>query len=133
MNPLHWSEGTWSLFFWAMALWNLVLSLPAVARPGLGLRLTFGFARDDSLSRAQQQLLSLGILVFGVGYAIIAVDPSEHTGLALLGIVGKVTIFGAFATLYAQGRATKIAFAAVCGDALWAALFVAFLFSDVLA
>ena len=131
MNPLNWTEQGWSIFFWLMAAWNFALALPALFRPTLGLRLLFGFARDDSLSRAQQQLVSLGILVFGVGYTLVALDPSAGAGLVQLGIVGKLTVLGAFGTLYFQGRATKIAFAMVLGDGLWSIFYVLFLFGDV--
>ncbi|QDU65390.1 hypothetical protein [Engelhardtia mirabilis] len=127
LNPLEWTEATWSAFFWVMAAWNFALALPALFKPTLGVRILFGFARDDSLSRAQQQLVSLGILVFGVAYALVALDPGSGAGLVRLGIIGKLTVLAAFAVLHHQGRATKIALAMVLGDGLWSVFFGLFL------
>ncbi|MBK8236678.1 MAG: hypothetical protein IPK74_14095 [Deltaproteobacteria bacterium] len=67
--------------------------------------------------------------LYFVGYLIVARDPERHTGIVLLGTIGKVFFAINLLSLYAHGLATDLVFVVVVGDSVFSALFVRYLFS----
>lgn len=69
------------------------------------------------------------VALFGYGYWLVARDPARNDGIIILGIIGKVLVFGLF---MADAIAGRIQFAVALPtsiDALFAILFVEFLLS----
>ena len=80
----------WRLAFFAAALFNFAVGLPMVIAPNLvsgGL----GMAAADALT---VRLLGWMITTFGIGYAMVGLEPRKHRGIVLLGIIGKGGVAG---------------------------------------
>jgi hypothetical protein len=63
-------------------------------------------------------------LLFFIGYLIVAYNPEKHTGLALIGGVGKLFFAIAEFNLYLKGMANSIILIIVIGDLIFCIFFV---------
>lgn len=63
-------------------------------------------------------------LLFFIGYLIVAYNPVKHTGLALIGGVGKLFFAIAEFNLYLKGMANSIILIIVIGDLIFCIFFV---------
>lgn len=117
-----------------MTLWNALFSLAALVNLGVG----GAMAATPREVAAQLGVLGPGapyaitmvgmmIAVFGVGYAIVARDPARNRGIVWLGVIGKFGAAGLAALQYAQGLIPQTTFVLGMGDAVFAALFLLFL------
>jgi hypothetical protein len=121
----------WQIFFSAMAVWNLAAALPGLVAPRRGFRLLYGIDTDRFYELYQHWAISAVILLFGLSYGIIALDPAANLGLVLLGVIGKVLFAAVITVLFFQGRATKVALAVAAGDAVFAVFFLRYLLGSV--
>jgi len=121
----------WQLFFVAMAIWNAGVALPGLIAPRRGFRLLYGVDTDRFYELYQHWAISAVILLFGVSYAIIAVEPSANLGLVLLGIIAKVLFAAVITSLFFMRRTTKVALLIAAGDAVYAVFFVRYLLGSV--
>lgn len=121
----------WQLFFGAMALWNIGAALPGLVAPRRGFRLLYGVDTDHFYELYQHRAIMSVILLFGVGYAIIAIEPSANLGLVLLGTIGKVLFAAVIVTLFFMRRATKVALLIAACDAVFAVIFLRYLLSSI--
>jgi hypothetical protein len=117
----------WQLFFVSMAIWNVGLALPGLIAPRRGFRLLYGVETDRFYELYQHWAISAVILLFGVGYAIIAIEPSANLGLVLVGVIAKVLFAAVITVLFFLGRATKVALAVAVGDIVFAVFFIRYL------
>lgn len=63
-------------------------------------------------------------LMFFVGYLLVAYDPVKHSGVALIGGIGKLSFAIAELQLYFQGLANSYILIIVVGDFIFCALFI---------
>ena len=122
----------WRLFFLVSGLWNLGGAIPALVSPRLNLQLMYGiFKTDESSLRFYLEFLNRGfwmaVLVFGIGYLIIATNPGKHLGIVVMGIIGKVIVAMSWFFLFAMGKATGFAVFAATGDSLFTVFFILYL------
>lgn len=120
MPFLSWTSETWSIALWATAGWHAGLAAVALARPDASQRVLFGFARDDSLSRAQHLLVALVLAGWAVGAALAAWDPENARSLALQLACARWMIDGALLALFIRGRAAKLGAGLAVADAVFA-------------
>jgi hypothetical protein len=66
------------------------------------------------------------VLLFGIGYGIVAIYPSRNHGLIWLGIIGKLGV-AALGQRWLTDVATVWVLPAAAGDFVFAALFAYFL------
>src|SRR4030042_2141959 len=121
--------GRWRLFFLAAGLWNWCGAVPAIFWPGLNLNLFYAITglQDYPLNYYLVFLnrsFWIAVLVFGLGYLIIASDPGKHLGIVVMGIIGKVIVALAWYYLFAMGKATGFAVFAATGDSLFTVFFL---------
>ena len=121
----------WQLFFWAMAIWNFGAALPGLVAPRRAFRLFYGVETDRFYELFQHRALSSVILLFGFGFAIIAVEPSANLGLVLIGFLGKLLFAVVVTTLFFMRRATKVALLLAAFDLIFAAILLRYLFTTV--
>lgn len=63
-------------------------------------------------------------MLFFMGYAIVAWNPVKHTGLALIGGIGKLFFAIAELRLYLSGLANPVILIIVIGDFVFCILFI---------
>jgi hypothetical protein len=131
LNPMDWSENAWQIFFALMAVWNLVVALPGLVAPRRGFRLLYGADTDRFYEYFQHWSISVVVLLFGVGYGIVAIAPSANLGLVLLGFIGKVFFAATMTTLYFKWRATMVALITAVADGVFAVFFLLYLNASV--
>ena len=111
------------------AAWNLVIGLSVLLAPLFSLRLLYGHepSADDPLLAILNRDFAFCVLIFGVGYGIVALDPSRNHGLIWLGIIGKLGVVATLGQRWLTGVATAWVLPAAAGDFVFAALFACFL------
>jgi len=67
------------------------------------------------------------LLLFGIGYAIVALNPAKNHAVVGLGIAGKACVVVAMTQRFIVGAATGWILIAVAGDLLFGLLFARFL------
>ena len=117
-----------------MNLWRALFGLAALVNLTVGGAMIIG-AREVA---AQLGVLGPGapyaitmagmmIAVFGVGYAIVSGNPAGNRGIVWIGVIGKIGACVLAAMQYAQGLIPQSTFTLGLGDAVFAALFLLFL------
>ncbi|KAB2935156.1 MAG: hypothetical protein F9K24_00070 [Leptonema illini] len=66
-------------------------------------------------------------LVYIAGYLIVAKDPLRHTGIVIVGGLGKVGFAITLLNLYFAGLASSIVWVVIVGDVAFSILFLAYL------
>jgi hypothetical protein len=67
------------------------------------------------------------LLFFGIGYGVVAIDPSKNRALVWLGLFGKIALVLSMSQRFVAGIATHLALSAAGGDLIFVALYAAFL------
>lgn len=116
----------WRIIFGLAAVFNFIVGASLVFAPGQGVA-RLGIASAEPALLALAQLAGAMIVVFGVGYAMVAQDPAGGRQVARLGVIGKLAAFALGTAHYLAGAFPAQAFYAGCGDLVFALLFLAFL------
>ena len=106
-------SGGWVAFFWAAAVFNLLIGLAAMISP-----------------EATIDARTVGLLVFGFGviYVLVARDPLRFAPVLWAGVLGKLGVVGLHGPgAFGEGGNAILA-GVLVGDALFALGFLAFLF-----
>lgn len=119
----------WSLIFVAAALWNLAGGLPGYFAPSWVFHALFDRALVDPLLTSIYRGAWGTTFLYFVGYLIVARNPERHTGIVVLGTIGKVFFAINLLSLYTQGLATGLVIVVVIGDSVFSVLFVRYLLS----
>ena len=127
MNPLSWSYRDWRIFFIVAALWNALGAVPGLCFSALNLEIFYGVEGADDLTIFLNQCVWWAVLVYGIGYLIVASAPDRHLGIVAMGIIAKVIIAALWIRLFAIDRATFMAAFAALGDSVFTLLFVLYL------
>ncbi|MDP1735876.1 MAG: hypothetical protein Q8L23_00390 [Caulobacter sp.] len=116
----------WKLVFAVAALFNLAVGLPMLIAPAALLE---GVGQPVPADLLTTQMTALLIVVFGIGYAMVARDPVANRPILWLGILGKAPIAP---LIWLNGGAAALAtssFLLSLGDLAFAALFLLYLLS----
>lgn len=114
----------WSIFFIAAALFNFAAGVPLLVAPHENLALMHLPPVADVM---YHQVTGLLIICFGVGYGLVAGDPSSNRGIVWLGVAGKAGVIFLMAQAYSAGTIPFQAFAVALGDLAFVLGFVIFL------
>ena len=119
-KPLFWSA---ALFNYAFGLWvfNIDGFVAFFAGPEMLL--------NDPLSRFFAHIALLAILLFGIGYNLVALWPDRNRGIVFVGALGKVIIVPMIWVCHLDGGVGLTLAVAAIGDLLYAALFGAWLWT----
>ena len=113
----------WKAVFALAALFNWAVGLPLLIAPAA----FYAMLGQRTPDLFNAQMAGALIVVFGVGYAMVARDPAANRGIVWLGVIGK----GPLPLLYwlnAQaGRAPMSGFPLTLVDLAFAALFLTYL------
>lgn len=120
----------WTGFFIVAAGWNLLIGISGVLRPLQTMEVLFGEVRDDPITLLLHRICASMVLIFGLGYLIIAVDPAANAGLIILGIIAKIWISLVWYYQNYRGVARPAASVAAIGDTLFTLAFLLFLLGE---
>ena len=127
------SESTasrWSLLFWIAAAYNLFGAAGPLLMPKLFSSLFF-VSPPKTLSVVASlhlQFAWVSVLLFGLGYCIVALNPAHNRGIVLLAILGKFYVGILFFLRWQQGHLQFAAMLGGLGDLVFVVLFGIFLF-----
>ncbi|MEC7525415.1 MAG: hypothetical protein VYE22_36365 [Myxococcota bacterium] len=110
--------------FVTAALWNLAGGIIGYLNPALAFELLFDRALTDPLYTAIYRGACGTTLVYFIGYLVVAYDPVKHTGIVLVGGIGKIGFALNLLQLHLAGIANASAYVVIVGDAFFFALFL---------
>jgi hypothetical protein len=130
LNPFNWGVENWRLFFLISALWNFFGGVPGALKPADNLEKYYNVKTDDFITIFLNRGIWICVLIFGIGYLLVAYDPVMFYGIIIMGIIGKIAIAFLWFYLRAIGKLEMIGVIAATGDLLFTVLFIISLFSN---
>ncbi len=110
------------------ALWNLAGGILGYFNPEHAFQLLFDRALTDPLYRDIYRGACGTTLIYFVGYAVVAYSPVRHTGIVLVGGIGKVGFAIQLLKLYLAGIANANALVVILGDFIFVLFFLYYSF-----
>ncbi len=103
------------------AIWNIIISLliflgSFFANPGL-----------NELGLVYYQMFSMVVLLFGIGYYLVARDLENNHAIISLGVIGKILVFIFMLTYYILGVVDATSLVTGIIDFIFGILFIEFL------
>jgi len=92
LNPTIWDYEIWRKFFFVSAVWNFSGAIPSIFYPAFSMRLFYGVQTNNYHTLLLEALFFGAVLMFGVGYLIVAFAPEKNLGIIFLGVVSKALI-----------------------------------------
>lgn len=115
---------TW--LFAIAALWNFAGALPGFFDSRGMFEREFGRQLVDPVLVVVYRGAWGTALLYGLGFALAARDPARHTGIVLMGGLGKAFFALHLLYMYTQGWTSSFALVVIVGDAVFVAGFVAY-------
>lgn len=116
----------WRLVFVVAGLFTSFGVIPGIIKPKDGLMTFASKDLNDFYSIYFFQSLWLVVLIFGIGYLIVATNPTKHVGIVIMGFLGKFVF--AINVLYHAEHLSRLAFFAAIIDFVFVFLFGVFIF-----
>jgi hypothetical protein len=122
---------TWVKVFFVAALFNYMMGLPIV----LFTDFTYNLVYTDGVSRAPMALslwadFGIMVIIIGFGYQLVSRDITKNRGLVLLGVIAKLFDVITLTYRYFIDIANVIVLIPAFIDAIFAVLFVLFLYQS---
>lgn len=111
-------------FFIAAALWNLAGGILGYFNPTIAFSMLFDRELIDPLYHDIYRGACGTTLVYFIGYLVVARDPLRHTGIVLVGGIGKVGFAIQLTKFYLAGIANENALVVIVGDFAFTVAFV---------
>lgn len=116
------------VFFIVSALWNLVGAAFGYFNTAYTFQGFFNRELTDPLYYSIYQGAWGTTLVYVIGYSIVANNPLKHTGIVIVGGIGKIGFAIALLKFYFSGLAGPIVFVVIIGDFIFGLLFIYYFF-----
>ncbi|WP_029040330.1 hypothetical protein [Cucumibacter marinus] len=113
--------------FIVAALWNFAGALPGLIDPAGMFAREFGHALTDPVMIAVYRGAWGTALLYGFGFLLVAFNPVRHTGIVMMGGLGKALFALNLAWLFSNGLTNNFALVVIAGDIVFCALFIAYL------
>ena len=110
------------------AVWNLLGALLGYFNTEFTFQLFFGRELSDPLIYAIYNGAWGTTLVYIIGYLIVAYNPARHTGIVIVGGIGKVGFAIKLLQLYLAGLANPVVLIVIIGDLIFSLLFLYYFF-----
>ena len=107
-------------------------AISGIVKSALNLEKFYNVKTDDFITIFLNRSFWLFVLVFGIGYFLIAANPILFYGIIIMGIIGKIIVAANWFYMFIIGKGKKILIGAAAGDLLFAVFFVLCLFSDMM-
>jgi hypothetical protein len=116
------------VLFIISALWNLIGAIFGYFNTANTFHEFFNRALTDPLYYTIYQGAWGTTLVYFIGYSIVAYNPLKHTGIVIVGGIGKVGFAISLLKFYISGIAGPIVFVVIIGDFIFAFFFLYYFF-----
>ncbi len=116
------------IFFIIAALWNLTGGILGYFNTAYTFSLLFDRELADPLLHSVYQGACGTTLLYFIGYSIVAFNPKRHTGVVIVGGIGKVGFAIQMLQFYLAGIANSNVFVVVIGDFVFTLLFLYYFF-----
>lgn len=116
------------ILFVVAALWNFIGAIFGYFNTAYTFKGFFNRELTDPLFYAIYQGAWGTTLVYFVGYSIVAYNPLKHTGVVMVGGIGKVGFAISLLKFYLVGLAGSIVFIVIVGDFIFFLLFLYYFF-----
>ncbi|WOK07780.1 hypothetical protein RT717_03965 [Imperialibacter roseus] len=123
-NELSFFKG----LFVVSVLWNLIGAIFGYFNTAFTFNGFFNRELADPLYYAIYQGAWGTTLVYFIGYSIVAYNPLKHTGIVIVGGIGKVGFAISLLKFYLSGLAGPVVFIVVVGDFIFSLLFMYYFF-----
>jgi hypothetical protein len=110
------------------ALWNLAGGILGYFDPEHAFHLLFDRALTDPLYRDIYRGACGTTLIYFIGYSVVACNPVRHTGIVLVGAIGKIGFAIQLLKFYLAGLANAKAFVVILGDFIFFLFFLYYYF-----
>lgn len=114
--------------FLLAAVWNLAGGIIGYFNPAHAFELLFDRALTDPLYHDIYKGACGTTLVYFVGYSVVALDPVRHTGIVLVGGIGKIGFAVQLLKFHLAGIANANAWVVIVGDVLFSLAFLYYYF-----
>lgn len=129
-NPLRNPAWTgWSVLFAIVAVWTALGAIPGFFWAEWTFESFYGAPPPSALVLDLYRGAWGQTLLFAIGYAFAAWNPSRHGLIAVLGATGKLLYAARLAASMATGEASAMTVLALVGDVVFAGLIFVFAFS----
>jgi hypothetical protein len=115
------------IVFVIAALWNLAGGVPGYFDSANMFHRLFDRELTDPLMMAIYKGSWGTTFLYFFGYLLVAYNPLRHTGIVILGTIGKVFFAAGLLKAYLSGMATSFALVVIVGDFIFTAVFIAYL------
>jgi uncharacterized membrane protein YhdT len=105
-------------------LWNLIGAIFGYFNTAYTFQGLFNRELTDPLYYAIYQGAWGTTLVYFIGYSLVAYNPLKHTGIVILGGIGKIGFAISLLKFYLSGIAGPIVFVIIIGDFIFGLLFL---------
>ena len=123
-NELSFFKG----LFVVSALWNLMGAIFGYFNTAFTFNGFFNRELADPLYYAIYQGAWGTTLIYFIGYSIVAYNPLKHTGIVIVGGIGKVGFAISLLKFYLSGLAGPVVFIVIIGDFIFSILFMYYFF-----
>jgi hypothetical protein len=114
--------------FIVAALWNLIGAIFGYFNTASTFNGLFDRELTDPLFYAIYQGAWGTTLVYFIGYFIVAYNPVKHSGIVIVGGIGKVGFAISLFKFYLAGLANSVVFIVIIGDFIFSLLFLYYFF-----
>jgi len=114
--------------FIASAIWNFIGAIFGYFNTAATFNAFFNRELTDPLFYTIYQGAWGTTLVYFIGYLIVAYNPLKHTGIVIVGGIGKIGFAISLLKFYLAGLAGPVVFVVIAGDLVFALFFLYYFF-----
>jgi len=118
----------WKIVFLIAGLYTAGGVLPGIFNPEQGLLDFTNQIIDDQNTVYFFRSLWITVLVFGIGFFIVALNPAKHIGIVIMGLLGKLLFASNVLIQYSNEKVSQVAMTAAVIDLIFVLLFGFFIF-----
>ncbi len=118
----------WKIVFLIAGLYTAGGVLPGIFNPEQGLLDFTNQIIDDRNTVYFFRSLWITVLVFGIGFFIVALNPAKHIGIVIMGLLGKLLFASNVLIQYSSEKVSQMAMTAAVIDLIFVLVFGIFIF-----
>jgi membrane-bound ClpP family serine protease len=118
----------WKITFLISGLYTAGGVLPGIFNPKLVLLDFTGQIIEDWITLYFFRSLWITVLVFGIGFFMVALKPVKHIGIVIMGLLGKLFFASNVLFQYSHEKVSQMAMIAAFIDLIFVLLFGIFIF-----
>jgi len=118
----------WKIIFLIAGIYTAGGVIPGIFNPEHGLLDFTNQTIEDRNTIYFFRSLWITVFVFGIGFLIVALNPSKHLGIVIMGLLGKLFFASNVLFQYSHNKVSQMAMTAAFIDLIFVLLFGIFIF-----